>query len=59
MQKQTSGSIWYDESTQTEFYQIAPIISGFNELVQSVKGIEKQFPNRTFKLFVSFNDLNK
>lgn len=35
------------------------IISGFNELVQSVKGIEEQFPNQEHLIsMVSFNDLN-
>jgi uncharacterized protein YegL len=35
------------------------IISGFNELVQSVKGIEKQFPEQEHLIsMVSFNDLN-
>lgn len=34
------------------------IISGFNELVQSVKGIEKQFPNQEHLItLVSFNNL--
>lgn len=35
------------------------IISGFNELVQSVKGIEKQFPNQEHLItLVSFNNLD-
>ena len=35
------------------------IINGFNELVQSVKGIEKQFPDQEHLIsMVSFNDLN-
>jgi hypothetical protein len=35
------------------------IISGFNELVQSVKGIEEQFPDQEHLIsMVSFNDLN-
>ena len=35
------------------------IISGFNELVQSVKGIEGQFPEQEHLIsMVSFNDLN-
>ncbi len=35
------------------------IISGFNELVQSVKGIEVQFPGQEHLIsMVSFNDLN-
>lgn len=35
------------------------IISGFNELVQSVKGIERQFPEQEHLVsMVSFNDLN-
>lgn len=35
------------------------IISGFNELVQSVKGIEQQFPEQEHLVsMVSFNDLN-
>jgi uncharacterized protein YegL len=35
------------------------IINGFNELVQSVKGIEKQFPEQEHLItMVSFNDLN-
>lgn len=35
------------------------IISGFNELVQSVKGIEEQFPEQEHLIsMVSFNDLN-
>lgn len=35
------------------------IISGFNELVQSVKGIEVQFPEQEHLIsMVSFNDLN-
>jgi hypothetical protein len=35
------------------------IISGFNELVQSVKGIEEQFPEQKHLIsMVSFNDLN-
>lgn len=35
------------------------IISGFNELVQSVKGIEEQFPDQEHLIsMVSFNNLN-
>ena len=35
------------------------IINGFNELVQSVKGIEEQFPDQEHLIsMVSFNDLN-
>jgi hypothetical protein len=35
------------------------IISGFNELVQSVKGIEKQFPNQEHLItLLSFNNLD-
>lgn len=35
------------------------IISGFNELVQSIKGIEGQFPEQEhFISMVSFNDIN-
>ena len=35
------------------------IINGFNELVQSVKGIEEQFPEQEHLIsMVSFNDLN-
>ncbi|MGO4819700.1 hypothetical protein [Flavobacterium sp. W22_SRS_FP1] len=35
------------------------IISGFNELVQSVKGIEEQFPDQKHLIsMVSFNDFN-
>jgi hypothetical protein len=35
------------------------IINGFNELVQSVKGIERQFPEQEHLIsMVSFNDLN-
>ena len=35
------------------------IINGFNELVQSVKGIENQFPEQEHLIsMVSFNDLN-
>jgi len=36
------------------------IINGFNELVQSVKGIEAQFPEQEHIVsIISFNDLNK
>lgn len=35
------------------------IINGFNELVQSIKGIEKQFPDQEHLIsMISFNDLN-
>ena len=35
------------------------IISGFNELVQSIKGIEEQFPEQEHLItMVSFNDMN-
>ncbi len=35
------------------------IINGFNELVQSIKGIEKQFPEQEHLIsMISFNDLN-
>jgi hypothetical protein len=35
------------------------IVNGFNELVQSIKGIEKQFPEQEHLIsMVSFNDLN-
>jgi hypothetical protein len=35
------------------------IINGFNELVQSVKGIEEKFPEQEHLIsMVSFNDLN-
>lgn len=35
------------------------IINGFNELVQSIKGIEKQFPDQEHLIsMISFNELN-
>ena len=38
----------------------ATIISGFNELVQTIQGIEKQFPEQEhFVSFVSFNSLGQ
>ncbi len=52
---QVHNLIILDESGSMESIK-EPIISGFNELVQSIKGIEKQFPEQEhFITFVTFN----
>ncbi len=52
---QVHNLIILDESGSMDSIK-KPIISGFNELVQSVKGIEKQFPEQEHYItFVTFN----
>ncbi len=54
---QVHNLIILDESGSMESIKTA-IISGFNELVQTIQGIEKQFPQQEhFISFVSFNGL--
>lgn len=54
---QVHNLIILDESGSMEFIK-RTIIQGFNELVQTIKGIEKQFPEQEhFISFVSFNGL--
>lgn len=52
---QVHNLIILDESGSMEFIKTT-IIQGFNELVQTIQGIEKQFPEQEhFISFVSFN----
>ncbi|MCZ2102484.1 MAG: VWA domain-containing protein [Chitinophagales bacterium] len=54
---QVHNLIILDESGSMEYIKDT-IISGFNELVQTIQGIEKQFPNQEhFVSFVTFNSL--
>lgn len=54
---QVHNLIILDESGSMECIK-RTIIQGFNELVQTIKGIEKQFPEQEhFISFVSFNGL--
>lgn len=54
---QVHNLIILDESGSMESIK-STIISGFNELVQTIKGAEKQFPEQEhFISFVSFNSL--
>ncbi len=56
---QVHNLIILDESGSMESIK-EPIISGFNELVQSVKGIEKKFPEQEhFITFVTFNSAGR
>lgn len=56
---QVHNLIILDESGSMESIK-EPIISGFNELVQSIKGIEKQFPEQEhFITFVTFNSARR
>jgi len=54
---QVHNLIILDESGSMESIKTT-IIQGFNELVQTIQGIEKQFPEQEhFISFVSFNGL--
>jgi len=56
---QVHNLIILDESGSMESIK-KPIISGFNELVQSIKSIEKQFPEQEhFITFVTFNSAGR
>ncbi|MBK6611112.1 MAG: VWA domain-containing protein [Sphingobacteriales bacterium] len=56
---QVHNLIILDESGSMESIKTA-IIQGFNELVQTIQGIEKQFPEQEhFISFVSFNGLGQ
>ncbi|GAB4349634.1 MAG: hypothetical protein OHK0038_28350 [Flammeovirgaceae bacterium] len=56
---QVHNLIILDESGSMESIK-ATIIQGFNELVQTIQGIEKQFPEQEhFISFVSFNGLGQ
>jgi hypothetical protein len=56
---QVHNLIILDESGSMESIK-NPIISGFNELVQSIQGIEKQFPDQEhFITFVTFNSAGR
>ncbi len=56
---QVHNLIILDESGSMESIK-NPIISGFNELVQSIQGIEKQFPEQEhFITFVTFNSAGR
>ena len=56
---QVHNLIILDESGSMESIKTL-IISGFNELVQTIQGIEKQFPEQEhFVSFVSFNSLGQ
>jgi hypothetical protein len=56
---QVHNLIILDESGSMESIK-KPIISGFNELVQSIKGIEKKFPEQEHYItFVTFNSAGR
>lgn len=56
---QVHNLIILDESGSMELIKIS-IIQGFNELVQTIQGIEKQFPEQEHYIsFESFNGLGK
>ena len=56
---QVHNLIILDESGSMESIK-EPIISGFNELVQTIKGIEKQFPEQEHLItLVTFNSMGR